>query len=60
MSHFLSLKKFYEEKLDSSYLQNYIGKKLALLKTPEEFKNFVEQVHNNLFSFSHENTLRKN
>jgi len=51
--------KFYEEQLDTSYLQNYIGKKLALLKNPEDFKDFVEQVHNNLFSFNHENTLRK-
>lgn len=43
--------KFYDEKLKEEFVQDYVGKKLALLKTPEEFTAFVKEVHDKLFSF---------
>ena len=44
--------KFYDEKLQEDFLQTYIGKKLAAIKTPEDFLTFVKKVHDNFFLFS--------
>lgn len=41
----------YDEKLKEDFIQDYIGKKLAMLNTPEEFTAFVKDVHDKLFDF---------
>lgn len=43
--------KFYDEGLKKEFIQNYIGKKLSLLKSPEEFNDFVKKLHDELFVF---------
>jgi hypothetical protein len=43
--------KFYDEKLKEDFVQDYIGKKLAMLTTPEEFTAFVKQVYTKLYDF---------
>lgn len=43
--------KFYEENLTEEFIQQYIGKKLAMLKTPEDFTAFVKKIHDDLFVF---------
>lgn len=43
--------KFYDAKLKEEFVQDYIGKKLAMLNTPEEFTAFVKDVHDKLFDF---------
>jgi hypothetical protein len=49
--------KFYDEKLKEDFLQDYIGKKLAMLTTPEEFTAFVKDVHDKLFDFGKYSTI---
>ncbi len=48
--------KFYDEKLKPEFIQTYIGKKLAMLKNPEDFTAFVKKVHDGLFMFGKELT----
>lgn len=43
--------KFYDEGLKKEFIQDYIGKKLSLLKSPEEFNDFVKKLHDELFVF---------
>lgn len=49
--------KFYDEKLKEDFVQDYIGKKLAMLTTPEEFTAFVKEVHDKLFDFGKFSTM---
>jgi len=49
--------KFYDEKLKEDFLQDYIGKKLAMLTTPEEFTAFVKDVHDKFFDFGKYSTI---
>lgn len=49
--------KFYDQKLKEEFVQDYIGKKLAMLKTPEEFTAFVKEVHDKLFAFGMLSTM---
>lgn len=49
--------KFYDEKLKEDFLQDYIGKKLAMLTTPEEFTVFVKNVHDKLYDFGKYSTI---
>lgn len=50
--------KFYDEKLKEDFVQDYIGKKLAMLTTPEEFTAFVKEVHDKLFDFGKFSTMK--
>jgi hypothetical protein len=43
--------KFYDEGLKKEFIQDYIGKKLSLLKSPEDFNDFVKKLHDELFVF---------
>lgn len=49
--------KFYDEKFKEEFIQDYIGKKLAMLNTPEEFTAFVKNVHDKLFDFGKYSTI---
>lgn len=49
--------KFYDEKFKEDFIQDYIGKKLAMLTTPEEFTAFVKDVHDKLFDFGKYSTI---
>jgi hypothetical protein len=47
-------KELYEAKVSSSELQDLVGKKLAAIETPEEFKNYIMKVLNGKNQFSAE------
>lgn len=49
----------YDLKLPSDVLQDYIGKKLAAFKQPEEFNNALKQFADSLNSFTMEATVKK-
>jgi len=49
--------KFYDEKLKDDFVQEYIGKKLSMLTTPEEFTAFVKNVHDKLYDFGKHATI---
>jgi hypothetical protein len=47
-------KELYEAKVSSSELQDLVGKKLAAIETPEDFKNYIMKVWNGKNQFSAE------
>lgn len=47
------LKIIYEAGVNKQSLQNYIGKKIAALKTPEEFLEYVTKVKDHFSGFTH-------
>jgi hypothetical protein len=52
-------KELYEAKVSSSELQDLIGKKLAAMETPEDFKNYITKVWNVKNKFCEENLQTK-
>lgn len=47
------LKILYEAGVNKQSLQNYVGKKIAALKTPEEFLEYVTKVKDHFSGFTH-------
>jgi hypothetical protein len=47
------LKIIYEAGVNKQSLQNYVGKKIAALKTPEEFLEYVTKVKDHFSGFTH-------
>ncbi len=54
-----SFKEIYEGKYTELQLQELVGKKLAALKTPEEFTDFMVKVSNQLSGFNEDNLFAK-
>lgn len=48
-------KELYEADVSSSELQDLVGKKLATIETPQDFKNYIMKVWNGKNQFSEEN-----
>lgn len=52
-------RELYDKELSDKDLQNYIGKKLAALKTPEDLVKLLKNVFQQLDGFTEENLTRK-